>query len=383
MATEKRENDIEAVMTDSLIPQKTEDKILSKRSSKKVKNSSNISSKKKAKRLSSQQHGSFIKYGSLVLLITQMVGLVLLMRYSRTGKDEQLYLASTAVFFMEMMKFITCNVVVFFQSGKTVAGLFEELHTHVWMSPYEVLKLCVPSFLYTIQNNLLYYALSNLDAATYQVCYQLKILTTALFSMCLLNRKFSTTKWSSLLILTVGVIIVETIGKVDGGKVSTAESNQNRILGLIAVLCAACTSGFSGVYFEKILKGSKTSLWIRNIQMGLPSTIIAFATVLVHDGATVASKGFLVGYTPLVWLVVIIQAIGGLIVAVVVKYTDNVAKVFATSISIIVTGFLSLFLFDFHPSFWFCVGSFFVMTATVLYGQPEKRKKSILPTTRK
>ena len=34
----------------------------------------------------------------------------------------------------------------------------------------EVLKLSVPSFLYTVQNNLLYFALKHLDAAPYQVC---------------------------------------------------------------------------------------------------------------------------------------------------------------------------------------------------------------------
>ena len=50
-----------------------------------------------------QGHNALIKYGSLSLLVGQMVGLVLLMRYSRTRtEDGELYLASTAVFMMEV-----------------------------------------------------------------------------------------------------------------------------------------------------------------------------------------------------------------------------------------------------------------------------------------
>jgi UDP-sugar transporter A1/2/3 len=155
-------------------------------------------------------------------------------------------------------------------------------------------------------------------------------------SAILLQRKFSSTKWAALIILTVGVAIVQISGSgdehTDKAEGETAESlSQNHIVGLVAVLCAACTSGFSGVYFEKILKGSRTSLWIRNVQMGLPSIIIAYMAVYFKDGAAVAEHGFLGGYNNTVWSVVIVQAVGGLIVATVVKYADNVLKVFVSN----------------------------------------------------
>ena len=342
----------------------------------------------------------FIKYAALFLLVAQMVGLVLLMRYSRTqhSPDHPLYLASTAVFAMEVMKLVICLLVIAYQSK---AAFLTELNQHILQSPMEILKLCVPSLLYTVQNNLLYLALTNLDAATYQVCYQLKILTTALFSAILLQRRFSGTKWVSLFVLTVGVAIVQVSGSGDqhnhqdnenhqnahvameeeDNSSSSSNAQQNRFVGLIAVLCAACTSGFSGVYFEKILKGSRTSLWIRNVQMGLPSVFIAYLTVYLKDGPQVRESGFWIGYSTLVWTVVTVQAVGGLIVATVVKYADNVLKVFATSFSIVVSCIISAFLFDFHPTRSFLVGASLVVTATVMYSSPEKkvRRKPVLP----
>jgi solute carrier family 35 (UDP-sugar transporter), member A1/2/3 len=334
------------------------------------------------KRTEESSTAILIKYGALLLLVAQMVGLVLLMRYSRTNqpKDQPLYLASTAVFTMEVMKLIICCFVIAFQSG---GNLMSELNVHVLQSPVEMAKLSVPSFLYTVQNNLLYLALTNLDAATYQVCYQLKILTTAVFSMVLLQRKFSPKKWAALVLLTVGVSIVQLSGSRDQSK--SDSEKQSQFIGLVAVLCAACTSGFSGVYFEKILKGSQTSLWLRNVQMGLPSVIIAYLTVYVKDSGAVASQGFFGGYSGIVWTVVTVQAVGGLIVAVVVKYADNVLKVFATSFSIVVSCVLSAIFFDFHASFAFTIGASLVVLATVLYSQPERkvRRKPVLPTQSK
>ena len=321
-----------------------------------------------------------IKYTALLLLVAQMVGLVLIMRYSRTTKDpdKPLYLASTAVFIMEVMKLVVCLVIVAYQAN---GALFKELHEHLVQSPMEIVKLTVPSLLYTVQNNLLYLALSNLDAATYQVCYQLKILTTALFSAVMLQRKFSGQKWLALIILTTGVAVVQVSGSGDQhsdhadhpGEPSSLGEPQNRVVGLVAVLCAACTSGFSGVYFEKILKGSRTSLWIRNVQMGLPSVVIAYIAVYLKDAAAIRQNGFFGGYNNIVWTVVSVQAVGGLIVATVVKYADNVLKVFATSFSIVLSCIISAFLFDFHPSWMFLCGASLVVTATVMYSSPERK----------
>lgn len=366
---------------EEMIPLKSEGDLAAKKRAKRAERKADGSSKRRVKKKKDESAtAALIKYGALFLLVAQMVGLVLLMRMSRTShvEGQPMYLASTAVFIMELMKLGICCCVITYQ---TEGSLISELKEHVTESPAEMLKLSVPSFLYTVQNNLLYFALSNLDAATYQVCYQLKILTTAVFSMVLLQRTFSPKKWAALVLLTVGVSIVEISGSHDDTK--SDSEKQSQFIGLVAVLCAACTSGFSGVYFEKILKGSQTSLWLRNVQMGIPSVIIAFITVYAKDATAVAQQGFLGGYTPLVWTVVTVQAVGGLIVAVVVKYADNVLKVFATSFSIVVSCVISAIFFDFHASMSFVIGASLVVVSTVLYSQPEKkrRRKTVLPDT--
>ena len=68
---------------------------------------------------------------------------------------------------------------------------------------------------------------------------------------------------------------------------------MNRTLGLIAVVLACMISGLAGVYFEKVLKGSNATLWVRNVQLSFFSLFPAlFVGVLWKDGSQVLEKVF-------------------------------------------------------------------------------------------
>ena len=68
-----------------------------------------------------------------------------------------------------------------------------------------------------------------------------------------------------------GVILVQlsnmkdSSGDADGS--ATGDAHTNPVLGLTVVLMACVSSGFTGVYFEKIVKGAKSSVWVRSIQV--------------------------------------------------------------------------------------------------------------------
>jgi len=298
------------------------------------------------------------------------------MHYSRIMPpvDGVRYHTSTSVLLNEVIKLAISATVALYDMAKNLPPntpatvLFGNLLSTVFTS--DSWKLAIPAALYTLQNSLQYVAVSNLDAATFQVTYQLKILTTAIFSVIMLGRVLSPKKWAALVLLIVGVSIVQlpqskpdsaTQGKSAEAKrwfqlfakrdEAAMHPEMNRSVGLLAVLIACALSGLAGVTFEKILKQSSTksaSLWVRNCQLSFWSLFPAlFIGVMWVDGESIAKLGFFAGYNWVVWTAIGFQAAGGIIVALVINYADNIAKNFATSISILVSCIASAYFFDF------------------------------------
>lgn len=207
-------------------------------------------------------------------------------------------------------------------------------------------KLSIPAILYVLQNNLQFVAVSNLDVPTFQVTNQMKILTTAAFSVLLLKRRLTGWKWASLALLAVGVGIVQIqastsvdphhsiqaevtkpvvdIGASLGTGGDTVDplppAELHPIRGFLAVTAACFTSGLAGVYFEMVLKGSSADLWVRNVQLSMWSLIPAFFPVvagLLYDGQGLGDM--FKNFGGWAWITVITQVSGGLITAVVIK----------------------------------------------------------------
>lgn len=203
----------------------------------------------------------------------------------------------------------------------------------------------------------------------------MKILTTAIFAVIILRKKLLRLQWLSLFLLIGGVVLVQL---ADPKETSVKNvDDQNRILGFSAVMGACVLSGLAGIFFEKMLKGADISVWMRNVQMSLLSIPLAYATCFITDSSRLYKSGFFHGYDFYVVYLIVLQAVGGLLVAIVVKYADNILKGFATSLAIIISCVASIFIFDFKLTLQFAVGALLVIGAIFLYGYTPKDPKAI------
>lgn len=200
--------------------------------------------------------------------------------------------------------------------------------------------------------------------------YQLKILTTAFFAVTILRKTLIRVQWGALVMLLLGVVLVQLANT--GPQKLASGVEQNQLLGFAAALSACFLSGFAGIYFEKILKGSDISVWIRNVQLSFLSLPFGLVTCFINDGTIIRENGFFFGYDGFVIYLVVLQACGGLLVALVVKHADNILKGFATSLAIIISCVASIYLFDFQLTFQFAFGASLVICSIFMYGYQPK-----------
>eukprot|EP01060_Flectonema_neradi_P010584 TRINITY_DN1767_c0_g1_i1.p1 TRINITY_DN1767_c0_g1~~TRINITY_DN1767_c0_g1_i1.p1 ORF type:complete len:399 (+),score=83.50 TRINITY_DN1767_c0_g1_i1:53-1198(+) len=316
-----------------------------------------------------------MKYGSLACLVAQNSSLTLTMRASRIpGADPMpMYLATSAVVACEVVK-LFLSVIMLSIEKEGISGAWKAIQSDILSSFSQNLMILIPSGLYTLQNNLQYFAASHLDPPTYQVLSQMKLITTALLSILILNKKLSMLQWIAIILLGIGIALVQTsqdTGDTGSNESSTGGSGSSidasRMFGFIAVFIACCTSGLAGVYLEKIVKQTKPSVWIRNMQLASWGLLVGLMASYFKDYDAIVEGGFFQGFKEIVWVVVALQSVGGILIAVVVKYSDNIVKGFATGLSIVSSATASVWLFSFIFTLQYVLGATIVIVSVYLY----------------
>jgi UDP-galactose transporter len=306
------------------------------------------------------------KIAALGTLCMQNSALILSMRYSRSVLHDS-YLDGTIVMVMELVKFVVSCALVMRDGGSV---------QHILQVCARSRAMAVPSLLYVLQNTLQLMAVNNLDASTFSVLSQLKVLTTAVASAIFLGTKISPRKWRALALLCGGCILVNyrpaPTGVLSASQQASAAAEWSTfVFGLGCTLAMVTLSGCTGVYIESQLKNAQATLWERNVQLSLWGMCFAAGSLLLRDADAVLSRGFFAGWSGMALVVVLCQSVGGLVTAVVVKYTDTIIKGFVVGLSVVITTVLSKFLFGTELTMQFTMGAGAVLLSIFNFNEPD------------
>lgn len=325
---------------------------------------------------------------SMILLIVQGTMMSVVLRYSRIGGSGQsVYLPSVSVGFAEAIKLIICCMyMILIGDSKDANGeadvLVKTTRDRVPSSPRRILAtqwmmvvrdsvpMALPASMFVFQQILLIWSATYLDAVTYQIFTQaFKLVPTAIFARVLLGQRLRPMQWASIPVLALGVIfITSNTAPSSSSNVKTGLSTMY-FLAMAACSVSGLSSAYAGVYFEKYVKGKLAgSLVKRNFQLGIYGVPFSWVYAMIKDWKTIRELGLLNGFGPSAWGVILLQVFGGFIIALVVKYCDNILKNFALAGSVIMTVLVSIPLFGQWPSSFFLVGVSLVLCSIFMYG---------------
>lgn len=327
----------------------------------------------------------------VALLMVQNCAAVLFLRYTRTRTDVAKYTITALVLSQEILKLVLSSfwLLIDCYQNRHVAKHSVVRAFVAESCSREALMMLVPAVLFTVQNGLLVVALQNLEPTLFQLLYQSKTIVTALLMIAMLGRSFSRTKWMCLVILVGGVVVVQLRPSK-----SKAVGDENTVIGILSVAACVCSSSFAGVFMEKLFKDltRTVSLSARNVHLSAFSVLTCFVSILWSfftgphtfsvvlptitpklgaltwiDSLQAAFGDFFIGFDAVVIVLILNQAAGGILVALVIKYADNIVKGIATALAIIASGIVSHMLFDFYPDPAFLVGGSMIVAAAVCY----------------
>lgn len=239
----------------------------------------------------------------------------------------------------------------------------------------KLLAFTIPSVLYSCNNNL--DMLNNLymDPATHQVLAQCKILTTGLVWWCVFRETLGGRKWVALVVLFLGALLA---GNPSGGH---SEGGVRKMyitgFGLILITIYVWVSAIAGVYNEWLYKGigKDESIHLCNIRLYSIGIVFNIGVHLYsssssHIQPTVHWNNFtdiFTGYNVWTWMLVFTYTFMGLLISQVMKYFDNIVKLFMSGSSMYLSALAAWTLFGFKPTVQFIAGLWLTTIALVMY----------------
>jgi len=272
------------------------------------------------------------------------------------GKIE--YNSSSAVLLMELAKIII-SAGMLYTSGNGDPIRFETK---------DLLKYATPAFIYFINNNVTFSILARVDATTYQLVGQLKTVFTAILFRLVLARTLSFYQYLAVWQLAAGVAVSQI------PKGCEAHTQSSSFFGVVLLIGSCVLSAMGGIYNEKLLKeDNKLSIHMQNILLYTWGIAFNTAGVLLHGPEMITPSRFFNGYNFWTVIVVLNNALNGLAISAILKYADNIARVYASAAAMLTTMLASVLIFGdaFTPQL--CLAMAVVFASAIQYNvKPEQ-----------
>uniref|UniRef100_A0A8D0MFY4 Solute carrier family 35 member A4 n=1 Tax=Sus scrofa TaxID=9823 RepID=A0A8D0MFY4_PIG len=260
---------------------------------------------------------------------------------------------SSAVLLTELTKLLLCalSLLVGWQAWPP--------RTPPWR---QAAPFALSALLYGANNNLVIHLQHYMDPSTYQVLSNLKIGSTALFYCLCLRRRLSARQGLALLLLMAAGACYAAGGLRDPGSPlpespSTAASGPVPLHvtapGLLLLLLYCLISGLSSVYTELLLKRQRLPLALQNL--------------FLYTFGVLLNLGLLEGFSGWAALVVLSQALNGLLMSAVMKHGSSITRLFVVSCSLVVNAVLSAALLRLQLTAAFFLAALLIGLAVHLY----------------
>ncbi|RZC45781.1 hypothetical protein C5167_038732 [Papaver somniferum] len=312
---------------------------------------------------------------TLALTLLTSSQAILIVWSKRAGKYD--YSVTTANFSVEALK-CALSLAALARTWRS-EGITEDNKLSTTFN--EVIYYHIPAALYLVKNLLQYYIFAYVDAPGYQILKNFNIISTGVLYRIILKKKqskrvyypfsqeflrlmicfghfaqivsfrLSEIQWAAFILLCAGC----TTAQLDP---SSDHVLQTAFQGWIMAIIMALLSGFAGVYTEAIMKKRLSrNINMQNFWLYVFGMLFNAIAIFVQDFDAVMNKGFFHGYTLITTLMILNHALSGIAVSMVMKYADNIVKVYSTSVAMLLTAIVSVFLFNFHLSLAFFLGS--------------------------
>ncbi len=284
-----------------------------------------------------------LKTWILLSICLQNAGYSLVRKYSVQTEDVS---SKEILLLSEVIKIIIAIYMTLNDSPENSSAMGEGIERLRWLLANSS-KMLVLAAIYGAMNILSFVALQYIGAGEFTICAQLKILTTASFSVAILGTSLSPTKWRALLLLVLGCLLVASPAFTKASK-NGDSSNLEHMLGYGAVLTEVVLSGFASIYFEKVVKSTKEviSIWERNFQLCVYSILMYGSIIVYEQMVPTSSRQIWSNWSMLTVFVSVLGAAGGLLVAATLKYADSILKTLAAAGAIVISTVLGHYLLD-------------------------------------